>query len=182
MHSIKEVHYMKNYLLISLTLLTLGSCGSATNSGQPQPSDAKALGKELMSNLPGIFSLDEQNKVRIGGYDVPPMINGNWVLSSRPIALVDSFTSQTNAISAFLVKVDNEYVRIMTTEPNEKVGTALDHSHPAYHHLIGELRYTNKVTFAGKDYMCDYDVFRDRQGRVIGAYIVGIPMTSPTGG
>ena len=152
------------------------SITSTAIAGTPQPSDAKALGKELMSNLPGIFSLDQDHKQKIGGYMVPPIKNGNWVLTDKPVSLVNSFAEQTGAITTLFVKVDDEFVRINTTEPSEKPGNILSHSSPAYRRMIGELRYTDKVTFAGKDYMCDYDVFRDRQGRVIGAYLVGIPM------
>jgi methyl-accepting chemotaxis protein len=153
-----------------------GSPLSGANSGrQPKPSEAKALGKELMNNLPGIFSLDQQNKEKIGNYKVPAIQNGNWVLKSHPVALVDSFTAQTHAIATIFVKVENEFIRLMTTEANEKAGTILDHAHPAYKRLLGELRYTDKITLSGNEYMADYDVFRDRQGRVIGAYLVGIP-------
>lgn len=159
-------------ILFALSLLSVATIAHA----EPKPSDAKALGKELMSNLPGIFSLDQQNSERLNGIDVPALVNGNWVLKSKPVPLVESFTAQTQAIATIFVKVDDEYVRIMTTEPKEKVGSVLSHDHPAYKRMIGELRYTNKVTLAGKDYMADYDVFRDRQGRVIGAYLVGIPL------
>lgn len=140
----------------------------------PSPSDAKGLGKQLMNNLPGIFSLDEQNKEN----GVPAIRNGDWVLATHPVSLVQGFTERTNAIAALFVKSGDEYVRLSTTEKNEKAGTALDHNNPAYHHLSGELRWTGKVTLSGNDYMCDYDVFRDRQGRVIGAYLVGIPMNA----
>ncbi|GEM_PF-4802932 len=143
---------------------------------QPEPSDAKALGKKLMSNLPGIFSLDQEHKERLGKYQVPPIRNGNWVLSSHPISLVESFAQQTGAMTALFVKVEDEFVRLYTTEEGEKPGTALSHASPAYKHMFAELRYTGKVSLGGRDYMADYDVFRDRQGRVIGAYLVGIPI------
>lgn len=143
----------------------------------PKPADAKALGKQLMDNLPGIFSLDQDHKEKIGKFMVPPIQNGNWVLTARPTSLVESFAAQTGAVTALFVKVGEEFVRLYTTETNEKAGTPLSHSSPAYQNMIGEMRYTNKVTLAGKDYMCDYDVFRDRQGRIIGAYLVGIPIT-----
>jgi methyl-accepting chemotaxis protein len=170
---------MRQFLIFSVCIgLQLVGCTSQSNKGL-EPSDAKALGKQLMNNLPGIFSLDQDNKERLGGYSVPPILNGNWILASHPISLVESFTKETQAIATIFVKVDDEFVRLMTTEPNEKTGTALPHSHPAYQRLIGELRYTNKVTLSGNDYMADYDVFRDRQGRIIGAYLVGIPMAQP---
>ncbi|MBX9743758.1 MAG: Cache 3/Cache 2 fusion domain-containing protein [Chlamydiales bacterium] len=160
---------------IGLQLTVCASFFDSESNDQPGPSDAKALGKELMSNLPGIFSLDLEDKEILGDYEVPAIRNGNWVLSSKPIPLVESFTKQTQAIAAIFVKVENEFIRISTTETNEKEGTVLSHSHPAYKRLLGELRYTDKVVLSGKEYMADYDVFRDRQGRVIGAYLVGIP-------
>ena len=150
--------------------------GCAVLSAEAQPSDAKALGKQLMNNLPGIFSLDQEHKEKLGKYSVPAIKNGDWVLMSKPVPLIESFTADTGTVAAFFVRVGDEYVRISTTEPNEKAGTILDHSSPAYHRMVGELRYTGKITLAGKEYMADYDVFRDRPGRVIGAYLVAIPL------
>ncbi len=164
---------MKLFFLFSVFIATqlMGA-----SSSPPNPSDAKALGKELMNNLSGIFSLDEQNKEKLGGYEVPAILNGNWVLSSHPISLIDSFSKQTKTVSTIFVKVEDEFIRLMTTEAGESAGTILDHSHPAYKRLLGELRYTDKINLSKIDYMADYDVFRDRQGRVIGAYLVAIPL------
>lgn len=142
-----------------------------------EPSDAKALGKQLMNNLHGVFSLDQNNKEKLGKYEVPAIRNGDWIISSRPVALVESFSKDTNTIATIFVKNGEEFIRLSTTEKNETPGTVLSHSHPAYKRLLGELRYTDKVTLSGKEYMADYDVFRDRQGRVIGAYLVGIPLS-----
>jgi len=161
---------MKKFLFIGFVFMQL------LGANEPEPSDAKALGKELMNNLPGIFSLDNEHKIKIGGHLVPPIKNGNWIISSKPISLIDSFSAQTNTIATLFVKVEDEFIRLMTTETHEKAGTILSHSSPAYKRLVGELRYTGQVTLAGKEYMADYDVFRDRQGRVIGAYLVAIPI------
>jgi methyl-accepting chemotaxis protein len=158
-------------------IIAATSCTTRSNK-YPAPADAKALGKELMNNLPGIFSLDTENKENLGDYEVPPIRNGNWVIGSNPISLIDSFAQETSTIATLFVKVGNEFVRILTTEPNEQPGNILSHSHPAYPRLIGEFRYTNQITLAGEDYMADYDVFRDRPGRVIGAYLVAIPLTA----
>ena len=141
-------------------------------ASEPKPSDAKALGKQLMSNLPGRFSLDYEN----GEKNIPAIRNGNWLLTTRPVTLVESFTQETQSIAAIFVKAGDEFIRLCTTEPDEKPGTALSHSHPAYKRLLGELRYTDKITLSGNEYMADYDVFRDRQGRIVGAYLVGIPI------
>jgi methyl-accepting chemotaxis protein len=151
---------------------------AATTNKLPEPSDAKALGKELMSNFPGIFSLDNENRENIGEYEIPAIRNGNWMLATHPISLVESFTQDTQAIATIFVKVEDEFMRLSTTEANEKPGTILSHSHPAYKRLLGELRYTGIINLSGNKYMADYDVFRDRQGRVIGAYLVGIPIES----
>jgi len=140
------------------------------------PSDAKALGKELMSNLPGIFTLDLEHQEKFGRTMVPAIRNGDWIISSEPISLAEGFTERTQAIATLFVKSGDAFIRLSTTEPDQKPGTALDHKSPAYIRLLGELRYTGKVTLSGKDYMADYDVFRDRRGRVIGAYLVGIPL------
>lgn len=160
-----------------MKVLLFSLCFALQLSAQePAPSDAKALGKELMSNLPGIFSLDHENTEKIGSHTVPALRNGNWVIRSKPVSLVESFTKETNTVATLFVKVEDEFVRLSTTEPHEKPGTILSHSHPAYKRLLGELRYTHKITLGGKEYMADYDVFRDRPGRVIGAYLVAIPL------
>jgi methyl-accepting chemotaxis protein len=160
-------------------LFSLCACvGVLSLSAQkaPEPSDAKALGRQLMSNLPGIFSIDESRTVAMGGFEIPAIRNGDWMLTTQPVPLVESFTKDTQAIAAFFVKAGDEFIRLSTTEPGEKAGTALSHSHPAYNRLHGELRYTGVVTLSGQRFMADYDVFRDRQGRIVGAYVVGIPM------
>src|ERR1700722_278756 len=154
---------MKALILLPICLgLHVLGCAAETKQ-EYKPADAKALGKELMSNLRGVFSLDQNYQEKLGEYVVPAIRNGNWIINSHPIALVESFTKDTNAIATIFVKNDDEFVRLSTTEKNEKPGTILPHSHPAYKHLLGELRYTNKVTLSGIDYMADYDVFRDRQ-------------------
>jgi methyl-accepting chemotaxis protein len=153
-----------NRILIASLIVASGLYGK-----DPTPAMAKGLGKELMSNLPGIFSLNRET-------EIPSIQNGNWVLSSEPKQLVETFTEQTGAIAALFVKSNDEFVRLMTTEENETTGSILDHTSPAYKHLLGEIRYTGTVVLSGKSYMVDYDVFRDRPGRVIGAYLVGIPL------
>lgn len=171
--------FMKLFMVFTAAFVGLFpivcSLSAGSSDKMPKPSDAKSLGRELMRNLPGIFSLEEENKEKIGDYDIPAIRNGNWIISSHPIALVDSFTAQTNAIATIFVKIENEFIRLMTTEANEEAGTILDHASPAYERLLGELRYTGKIVLSDKQYMADYDVFRDKQGRVIGAYLVGIP-------
>ncbi len=167
---------MRIFMCFSLQIIGAFSLFAANPNKSPEPSDAKALGKELMSNLPGIFSLDNENQEKIDNYEVPAIRNGNWILTTHPVSLVESFTKDTQAIATIFVKVNEEFVRLSTTEVNEKAGTSLSHSHPVYKRLLGELRYTGIVTLSGNKYMTDYDVFRDRQGRVVGAYLVGIPI------
>jgi methyl-accepting chemotaxis protein len=165
----------QTFSAIALSMLLAGCTSSTTPSGK-EPGDAKAYGKMLMSNLSGIFSLDEENKEKLGSFQVPPIKNGNWVIASRPMALTESFAKENNTVTTIFVRVGDDYVRISTTEKGQKPGDPLDHSSPAYKRMLGELRYTGKVTLSGVDYMADYDVFRDRDGRVIGAYLVGIPI------
>jgi len=169
------------FICLGLQIVGTTSLFAIKSSKPPEPSDAKALGKELMNNLPGIFSLDEDDTESVGGYELPAIRNGNWTLTTHPIPLVESFTKDTQAIAAIFIKMEDEFVRLSTTEINEKAGEPLSHSHPAYKRLVGELRYTGIVTLSGNKYMADYDVFRDRQGRVIGAYLVGIPINTIRG-
>ena len=75
----------------------------------------------------------------------------------------------------------NDFIRASTTLSDgnaDAAGTVLDHGNPAYKNLIEGKRYTGEVTLFGKGYMADFNVFKDKNGQVVGAYLVGIPMSN----
>ncbi len=160
----------------------------AANANAPESNDKTApttatiqkLASEFVKNLPGEFKLDGTHTEEVGKYRLAAMKNGDWLLTDHPIPLVDSFTQRTSAFATIFVKSGDEFVRESTsliTESNtDAAGTVLSHTNPAYDNLMNGKRFTGIVELFGKKYMADYDVFRDKDGNVIGAYLVGLPL------
>lgn len=179
----------KNSLLTFLSILTVAGSLSAAqevslkNDGDSSSWEANLLNlaDEFKSNLTGQYSLDTSKMEKVGNYHLPTMKNGDWMLSDNPLPLVDSFTQRTSAFATIFVKSGNEFVRestsLGTEKSNDAKGTTLSHNNPAYNSLMNEKRYTGEVELFGMKYMADYDVIRDKDGTVIGAYFVGIPIS-----
>jgi methyl-accepting chemotaxis protein-2 (aspartate sensor receptor) len=155
--------------------------GGAGYGKSPTASDVRELAKEFLKNMPGQFTVDKEQKQTLGKYEVPVMRNGDWVLVDPPVALVDSFAARTKAKATLFVKAGDEFVRVSTslniTPSLDGEGTILDHASGAYKNLIQGKRYTGKVTLFGKQFVADYDVIKEKGGKVIGAYLVAIPLT-----
>lgn len=183
---------MKKNILLStfLSMLILSSpmfaadmnvkAEETNGKGTPTTAEILSKAKEFLKNLPGEFKLDNTRTEKVGDYNLATIKNGDWLLSDHPLPLVDSFTQRTSAFATIFVKSGSEFVRASTsliTENNEDAaGTILSHTNPAYESLMNGKRYTGVVELFGQKYMSDYNVFRDKNGRVIGAYLVGIPM------
>ncbi len=171
---------MKKNILLS-TFLAMLTASGALFAAAPTPADVQKLAKEFVKNLPGEFKLDNSKMEKVGDYNLPSMKNGDWILSDHPMPLVDSFTQRTSAFASIFVKSGNEFIRestsLITENNKDAAGTALSHSNPAYDNLMNGKRYTGIVDLFGVKCMADYDVFRDKDGKVIGAYLVGIPLT-----
>ena len=167
------------------TLVVTSIISAETNTQQtnrklePTTTNVLNLAKEFVKNLPGEFILDNTKTEKNGDYNLPTLKNGDWLLSDHPIALVDSFTHRTSAFATIFLKSGSEFVRVSTSlitdENKDAAGTILSHTNPAYNNLINGKRFTGEVELFGKKYMADYDVFRDKNGTVVGAYLVGIP-------
>lgn len=136
--------------------------------------DVKNLAKEFVRNLSGQFALDPMKKEQIGNYQVPVVQNGDWILTDHPVPLVASFSARTNAIATIFVKQDEEFIVVSTSLTGSP--PVLEHNTPAYKDLNDGKRFTGEVQLVGKNYMADFTPFRDKDGRVIGAYLVGIPL------
>jgi len=167
--------------LVTGTLFAAGAASEGVNGkSAPTTADVQKLANELVKNLPGEFKLDNTKSEKLGDYNLPSMKNGDWILSDHPLPLVDSFTQRTSAFATIFVKSGNEFVRestsLMTESNADAAGTTLSHSNPAYDSLMNGKRFTGVVELFGVKYMADYDVFRDKDGKVIGAYLVGIPL------
>lgn len=161
-------------------LFTTAMADDVNGKNAPTPADVQNLAKEFVKNLSSEFKLDNTRTEKVGDYNLPSLKNGDWILSDHPMPLVDSFSQRTSAFATIFIKSGTEFVRESTsliTENNaDAAGTVLDHSNPAYDNLMNGKRYTGVVELFGTKYMADYDVFRDKDGKVVGAYLVGIPL------
>lgn len=177
---LEEVKMKKNIILSTFLALHIMS-GTIIAAESPSTADVLNLAKEFVKNLPGEFNFDNTKTENLGNYKLPTIKNGDWMLSDHPLPLVDSFSQRTSAVATIFVKSGNEFVRestsLITENNTDAAGTLLSHTNPSYDSLMNGKRYTGIVELFGVKYMADYDVFRDKDGKVIGAYLVGIPMT-----
>lgn len=153
--------------------------GSGLSSHRPTSAEVLSLAKEFTNNLHDPISVVPDKKERLGGYEIPVLRSGDWLLSDHPTPLVDNFTDRTNAVATIFAKIGDEFVRLSTSLTTDReidaAGTSLDHTTQAYKNLMNGMRYTGDTVLFGKKYMTDFNVLKDKNGQVIGAYLVGIP-------
>lgn len=174
--------------MVFKTFLMASTLAATQLFAQASTSDVKKLADQFLSNLQGDFSIDTSRTTKAVGREMPTLKNGDWYLTDKPLPLVDSFAMRTNALSTIFVKMGDDFVRLSTTlsktgalsigtiAGEDAGGTVLDRSSPAYQALIKNMRYTGEMMLNGKRFMTDYDVFKDNQGNVVGAYMVGVPL------
>lgn len=149
------------------------------NSPQFSEENLRGVVTAFWKNLPSDFELDSSKMEIVGDYSLSTLKNGDWILSDHPLSLVDSFSKRTGAVATFFVKMGNEFVRQSTSLRTEKqedaAGTILQHTNPAYSPLMQGESYMGEVELFGQQYSAYYDVIRDKEGQVIGAYFIGFP-------
>ncbi|MFZ6847734.1 methyl-accepting chemotaxis protein [Undibacterium sp. RuRC25W] len=143
--------------------------------------DAQRTGTTFQRQLTQAFTLNASEKLKIGDRSVATLTYGNTVVNANE-AFVDQFTQQTGAIATVFVKDGSDFVRITTSLKKENgeraVGTALDHTHPAYALLQTEKGYIGAAKLFGKDYMTSYMPIKDQQSQMVGVLFVGIDISS----
>lgn len=96
-------------------------------------------------------------------------------------ALVDAFSQSTHGVATFMVRQGSDFVRVASSlkqqDGRRAVGTALDHTHPAYSLLLEGRTFTGPATLFGRSYMTHYLPLKNQAGEVIGALFVGIDNT-----
>lgn len=163
------------------SILSAATLNMSSAISKPKPSAAavQALAKEFTTNIQGPISYLPDRKERLGGFEVPIIRSGDWLLNDHPLPLVDSFTARTGAVATIYVKIGDEFVRLATSVTTERdqdaAGTTLDHTTQGYKSLINGMRYTGDTVLFGKKFMADFNVLKDKNGQVIGAYLVAIP-------
>ena len=130
------------------------------------------LGNHFVSYLPGPLTLDERQPVRIGTETTATLRSRGERLNLN-YALVDQFTERTGAVATIFVRKGDDFIRVATSGKTDTgaraVGTALEHTHPAYKPLLAGTIYRGPARVFGFDIVTTFRPLRDKEGNVIGA-------------
>jgi methyl-accepting chemotaxis protein len=129
------------------------------------------------SFLPGIWSLDDTQKVDVAGFAAPTIKAGDTVLD-LDFTIPDQFLERSGTIATVFARSGDDFVRVTTSlkkqDGSRAIGTLLDRKGPAYAPLMAGRSYTGLAGLFGKQYMTQYRPITDASGRVIGALFVGV--------
>ncbi|MGF6259947.1 methyl-accepting chemotaxis protein [Paraburkholderia youngii] len=129
------------------------------------------------SFLPTDFSLDDTQKVDIGGTATPTFKAGDKVLN-LDFTIPDQFLQRSGAIATIFARSGDDFVRVTTSlkkqDGTRAIGTLLDRKGPAYAPLLANRTYTGLAPLFGKRMITQYKPITDASGRVIGALFVGV--------
>ncbi|MEX3683081.1 Cache 3/Cache 2 fusion domain-containing protein, partial [Paraburkholderia sp. BR14320] len=129
------------------------------------------------SLLPADFSLDDTQKVDIGGTATPTFKAGDKVLN-LDFTIPDQFLQRSGAIATIFARSGDDFVRVTTSlkkqDGTRAIGTLLDRKGPAYAPLLANRTYTGLAALFGKRMITQYKPITDASGRVIGALFVGV--------
>ncbi|MGF6572233.1 methyl-accepting chemotaxis protein [Paraburkholderia sp. GAS333] len=129
------------------------------------------------SFLPTSYTLDETQKVDIGGIATPTLKAGDKVLN-LDFTIPDLFLERSGAVATVFARTGDDFVRVTTSlkkqDGSRAIGTLLDRKAPAYARLLANQSYTGLAALFGKRLTTQYRPITDASGRVIGALFVGV--------
>ena len=132
------------------------------------------------SFLPTDFTLDETQKVDIGGVATPTFKAGDKPMN-LDFSIPDQFLERSGAIATVFARTGDDFVRVTTSLKKQDgaraIGTLLDRKGPAYTLMLDGKRFIGMATLFGKRYITEYKPVTDASGRVIGALFVGVDVT-----
>ena len=132
------------------------------------------------SFLPTDFTLDETQKVDIGGVATPTFKAGDKPMN-LDFSIPDQFLERSGAIATVFARTGDDFVRVTTSLKKQDgaraIGTLLDRKGPAYTLMLDGKRFIGMATLFGKQYITEYKPVTDASGRVIGALFVGVDVT-----
>ena len=95
-------------------------------------------------------------------------------------ALVSKVRGLMGGEATIFARRNNDFVRVSTTitdkKGNSAIGTLLDPAGPVSRRLLQGEGYSGIVDVMGHPYISAYEVIRDGQGAVIGAFFIGYPI------
>ena len=129
------------------------------------------------SFLPAGYSLDDTQKIDIGGVATPTIKAGDKVLN-LDFTIPDQFLERSGAVATVFARSGDDFVRVTTSlkkqDGSRAIGTLLDRKGPAYAPLLANRSYTGLAALFGKRLITQYRPIADASGRVIGALFVGV--------
>jgi methyl-accepting chemotaxis protein-2 (aspartate sensor receptor) len=132
------------------------------------------------SFLPADFTLDEAQKVDIGGLATPAFKAGGKPMN-LDFSIPDQFLERSGAIATVFARTGDDFVRVTTSLKKQNgeraIGTLLDRKGPAYAPILAGKRFIGMASLFGKQYITEYKPVTDPSGRVIGALFVGVDIT-----
>lgn len=137
---------------------------------------ANRMGRIFHSYFPPNFRLDINQSILIGEFKTSALYAGTRLLNLNE-DFVDQFSTTSGAVATIFVRNQHDFIRIATSLKREDgiraIGTALDHSHPAYTQLMQGKEYTGTAILFGKNYMTNYLPIISNQ-EVVGVLFIGI--------
>ena len=129
------------------------------------------LAQLFAANYPQSFSLDASGILR----------HGNEAITQDNTQTPDRFTALARANATVLTRQGDDFVRTSTSVKDEKgqraSGIPLGSDHPAVAKLIKGEAFTGKAKMLGRDFMTHYIPIKSLEGKVIGAFFVGLDFT-----
>uniref|UniRef100_E6QUM2 Bacterial chemotaxis sensory transducer n=1 Tax=mine drainage metagenome TaxID=410659 RepID=E6QUM2_9ZZZZ len=168
--SIEDIHYLAESVRDMLDIY-----------GETVRQDAVRANKLFETSFSGQFSIDPDHKIEVMGKPVDTLKNGDTIINLNT-ALVDRFSSGSNAVATIFIKQGEDFIRIATSLKKENgeraLGTALDKTGAAYLRLSQGLDYIGAATLFGTKYMCVYTPVKNKEGNVIAVLFTGIDMSN----
>ncbi len=133
------------------------------------------------SYYPGAFSVDEKHRVMMGGHTVPTLLHDGKALNGD-FTQVDEFSARAHVVATLFVRDGPDFIRVSTSLKKEDgsraVGTSIDHAHPAFPMLLSNKSYGGPAVLFDRPYITRYEPIHDASGNVVGAWFVGVEITS----
>lgn len=135
----------------------------------------------FQSYFPASFSVDDKKRVMMGGHTVPTFLHDGKPLNND-FGVIDEFSERAHVVATLFVRDGPDFVRVTTSLKKEDgsraTGTSIDHAHPAFPLLLSGKSYGGPAILFDRPYITRYEPIRDAGGNVIGAWFVGIDITS----
>jgi methyl-accepting chemotaxis protein-2 (aspartate sensor receptor) len=143
--------------------------------------EVSRLGNQLSAALPDPITLDIKHPVKVGNVMTPALRSRGQALNLQ-YDLIDAFTARTSAVGTVFVKSGEDFIRIATSGKTDTgaraIGTALEHTHPAYKALIAGNTYRGPARVFGFDIITTFKPLRDPDGQIVGALCASLLITS----